>query len=563
MKKTTLIISCLLVTLGCFAEELPKSLKNVRKAVFSVITYDKEGNILHNGNGVFIDANGCAISDFTLFKGAAKVITIDAEGIQRPVKWILGADLMYDGVKFQVEPDKKISFLPLATMPAAVGETVYMVPYSTKKENTCEKGIVKETTKMGNDVYYTLEMNSNEKSVSCPLVNVNGELLGLIQSSATSEATLSYAAGAIFLSNLNIGTLSFNDRTLNEIGVPKALPAKIEEALVYLYMRSRQDDKELYFQTINTFIEQFPQSDEGYLQRAFYYINNFSDEEHYALAEEDWASAFKVTTKPDDVHYSKARSVYAVALRDTTLHYSDWSLQKALEETQQAYAIQSLPIYLQQEGSIYFSMTDYERAFDCFYKLKDTNLASAENFYSAARCKELLNSYDSAIALMDSAVAALGTVLTKDAAPYVLERGLMKDRAGRYREAVLDYNRYANLMVDVTLGATFYYLREQAEYKGRMFQQALDDINIAIQLNPANVNYLTEKGLICYRVNYLDEAIEVLNAAIALDAEYADCYYLLGCCQLLKKIDGACENLAKAKALGYMHADEMIEKNCK
>ena len=55
-------------------------------------------------------------------------------------------------------------------------------------------------------------------------MNANGEVLGLIQKSASEEDKESYAIGASYGESLSISPLSANDINLNKIGIAKALP---------------------------------------------------------------------------------------------------------------------------------------------------------------------------------------------------------------------------------------------------------------------------------------------------------------------------------------------------
>src|SRR3712207_5835231 len=100
--------------------QTPKWVEKAKQAVFSVVTYDKEGKILNTGNGFFVSEEGLALSDYTLFKGAERAVIISAEGKQMPVGRILGADDMYDVVKFRVDiVGKKVPALkPAEDMPA-------------------------------------------------------------------------------------------------------------------------------------------------------------------------------------------------------------------------------------------------------------------------------------------------------------------------------------------------------------------------------------------------------------------------------------------------------------
>jgi len=81
-------------------------------------------------------------------------------------------------------------------------------------------------------------MTTNEKTVSCPIMNANGEVLGLIQKNASDEAKESYAIGATYGASLSITALSLNDMSLNKIGIKKGLPETEDQALVYLFMAS-------------------------------------------------------------------------------------------------------------------------------------------------------------------------------------------------------------------------------------------------------------------------------------------------------------------------------------
>ena len=161
---------------------------------------------------------------------------------------------------------------------------------------------------------------------------------------------------------------------------------------------------------------------------------------------------------------------------------------------------------------------------------------------------------------MDSAVANYNPPYGKDAAPYLFERARMKAEDNQFREAVADYNLFYDAMMG-QVSAEFYSIREQAEMQCRMYQQAINDINQAIEMEPKNANYWAEKGGVHLRVNQLNEAIEALNKAIELDAQNSAAYRMLGYCQLQqnKKKEGLA-NLEKAVKLGDTVAKSLLEK---
>ena len=112
-----------------------------------------------------------------------------------------------------------------------------------------------------------------------------------------------------------------------------------------------------------------------------------------------------------------------------------------------------------------------------------------------------------------------------------------------------------------TVNDNFYYIRHQAEIQGRLYQQALNDINRAIQMNPNEILYYAEKASLEIRVGLYDQAIVTAKECIALDADNSDGYLFLGLGQCLngQKEEGI-KNLQKAKELGDTQAEGLIEK---
>lgn len=110
----------------------------------------------------------------------------------------------------------------------------------------------------------------------------------------------------------------------------------------------------------------------------------------------------------------------------------------------------------------------------------------------------------------------------------------------------------------------FYYYREQAALKAKQFQRALNDLEKAIELNPKDLTYRAELAVVNIRVGRNEEALKILQDALAIDPKYAEAYRLMGIAQLqMKKKQEACQSFAKAKDLGDPNVDELIEKHCK
>ena len=565
MKKIGIVLLMGLFWIHGSMAQTPKWVEKAKRAVFSVVTYDKNDKILNTGNGFFVSEDGLALSDYSLFKGAERAVIITAGGKQMPVSLILGADDMYDVVKFRVAiVGKKVPSLLVAGTAPTAGSSAWMLPYSTQKSIACVSGKVKKVDDIAGDYhYYTLDMPMKDKMVSCPVMNEAGEVFGIAQKSfGMDTATTCYASGASFAMSQHISALSLGDAALKNIGIRKGLPDTEDQALVYLYMASSSSSSEDYERLLGDFIAKFPDNADGYLRRAnFYVVKAKEDASFFDKAAQDMEAAQKVAKKKDDVLYNIAKLIYAYQLEKPEKTYNDWTFETALNQIRQAMELNPLPVYVQLEGDILFAMQDYAGALAAYEQVNRSNLASPATFFSAAKTKELMKAESGEIlALMDSCVARCPQPVTASYAPYLLERATMRVNAGQARQAMLDYDGYFKA-VNGQVNDLFYYYREQAALKARQYQRALDDIAKAVELNPNDLTYQAEQAAVNLRVGRYDTAMKLLQAIIQTNPKYAEAYRLLGLCHIqLKQKEEACKNFNKAKELGDPNVDALIEK---
>ena len=259
-------------------------------------------------------------------------------------------------------------------------------------------------------------------------------------------------------------------------------------------------------------------------------------------------------------HFSYARLIYNKEIYQSAQPYANWSLDKALSEVREAISSTPVPTYRQLEANILFAQQNYEDAYQIYHDLTNTDLRSAEIFYAAARCKEMQKDTTAMLALMDSTINCFSKPYLKEAAPYLWARAQARRNAGKYRDAINDMNEYEELM-KATINDNFYYMRHQTEIEGRLYQQAINDINRAIQMNPDEILYYAEKASLEVRVGMYDQAIQTAQECIKIDPNNSDGYLFLGLAQCLKgqKAEGI-PNLQKARDLGDTQADALIEK---
>lgn len=536
----------------------PNWTKKAAKSVFTLKTFSADGTLLGSADGFFVGDNGEAVSCFTPFVGAAKAVVIDAQGKEANVESILGANETYDIVKFRVT-GKRTATLQVANQPLAEGSTVWMLPYNGKKTPVATNGHIEKTEKFQEKyAYYTVNITPSNDThpIGCPLLNDNGEVVGVMQQAAKAGNPTSYAVSADFAKSLKTTGLSINDASLKRIGIKKELPDELDQAILTMYVAGSVLDSAKYVELVNDFIAKYPTAADGYVYRA--QINMTTNK--FADAERDMEQALKVADKKDDIHYNYANLIYSKELHKKDVPYEKWSLDKAADEADAAFEINPIPVYRQLKGEIRFTQKRYDEAYSIYENLINEGTKTAEIYFAAARCKEMVKDTTAMIALLDSAVNTFSKPYLKDAAPYLLARAQVLVQIGKYRAAVSDYNDYEQLMA-AQLNDNFYYIRSLVEMDGHMYQLALNDINKAIEKAPGNVTYHTAKASIEVNVGLFDDAMMTAKQCIKLDATNSEGYLFLGLAQYLSgnKTDGI-KNLQKAKELGDEQAQTFLEK---
>lgn len=550
------VIGVLLLYLFSFIPSYaqPSWVKKATKSVFTVKTFSQDGALIGSTNGFFVGTDGEAISNFSPFKGASRAVIIDASGKEMNVDCILGANDMYDIVKFRVNASKTQP-LAIANSIAPVGSNSWLLPFRETK-NIKSGAIRKAETFQENYAYYTVAMQTPENAVSCPLMNDAGEVLGLMQQPASERDSLSYAVSALFADSLKISGLSINDPTLKMTQIKKDLPATLSEANLFIYMANSQTDSATYVALVNDFVRKFPDAADGYMYRAQISAAALD----YANAESDMQQALKKATNKDDVLFNYARMIYQKEIFQENKSYENWNLDKALSMIQEANSINPQPAYRQVEGNILFAQKKYDEAYNVFTGLTKTNMDKAEMWFAAARCREMQKDTTAMLALMDSTMATFTKPYLKQAGPYLWARANARIDAKKYRDAVNDLNDYEQLMA-AQVNARFYYIRSQAEIEGRLYQQALNDLTKAVTMEPKETLYYAEKASLHIRVGQYDEAIATADESISIEPQGSDGYLFKGLAQCLKgdKKNGI-PNLQKAKDLGDPQAEGLIQK---
>ena len=552
MKLRTLILTIALVLgISTNISAQPGAVKKAADAAFTLTTFKADGSILATSNGVCISTDGIAISPWQPFIGADKAVIIDAKGQKHEVECLLGANEIYDIVKFQV--NGKTIAAPLTTTVSANDE-VWITPMP--KSGNAEKADVVNVEKfMDKYNYAILKSTATDKLNGAPVFNTKGQVIGLFNISGDSQSS----TDVNYANDFTVNGLSQNDITLRQSGICIGLPNKIEEAVVAL-MLSSEKPSNIYEAVVNDFIVKFPQSNDGYYALANIQIAKGE----IANADKTMQTAVGKVTAKDEAHYNYARLIYRGTLAQDSEEKTKsvgWTLDKALDEIQKAQSTKANDAYRHLQAQIIFAKGDYAKAYTEFEALTKTKFNNPELYLEMAQSRQHLGATDQEILdLLNKSIELCDTPYVSTSAPYFYTRGQQLEKMGEYRKAVQDYYTY-EYFNQGRLGAAFYYMREQCEVKARMWQQALQDILIASRLDPKEALYPTEAGSLLLRLNKIDAVISAAQQAIQLDASLPDAYLILGIaqCESKQKEEGL-KNIQKAKELGNTQADTFLQK---
>ena len=552
MKLRTLILAISLVfgvSTSLFAQ--PAAVKKAADAAFTLTTFKADGSILATSNGVCISTDGIAVSPWKPFIGADKAVIVDSKGQKHDVECLLGANEIYDIAKFQVSG--KTAAAPLATTVSA-GDEVWLTPIL--KSGNAEKANVTSVEKfMDKYNYAILSSSATDKMNGVPVFDEKGQVIGLYNKSGDSQSS----TDANYAKDFVLKGLSQNDVTLRQSDIRIGLPNTLEEAVVAL-MLSSEKPANIHEAIVNEFITKFPQSNDGYYALANIQIAKGE----VANADKTMQTAIGKVTAKDEAHYNFARLIYRNAFIpefEEKAKAIGWTLDKALDEVQKAQSAKANDAYRHLQAQITYAKGDYAKAYTDFEALTKTKFNNPELYLEMAQSRQHLGGTDQEILdLLNKSIELCDTPYVSTSAPYFYTRGQQLEKMGEYRKAVQDYYTY-EYFNQGRLGAAFYYMREQCEVKGRMWQQALQDILVASRLDPKEALYPTEAGSLLLRLNKLDAAMSAAQQAIQLDAAQPDAYLILGIAQCeSKQKESGIKNIQKAKELGNAQADTFLQK---
>jgi tetratricopeptide (TPR) repeat protein len=176
-------------------ENLPALIKKVEPSIVVILTYNKEGKILGQGSGFFINQEGDVITNYHVLQGATRAIIKTNDGRECPVEKILAEDKAGDLIQVAVKiPKEAVRPLSIITTLPEVGEKIIVIGTPLGLDKTVSDGIVsavREIPGFGRIVQLTAPISPG--SSGSPVINMKGEVIGVATFFVVAGQNLNFA----------------------------------------------------------------------------------------------------------------------------------------------------------------------------------------------------------------------------------------------------------------------------------------------------------------------------------------------------------------------------------
>lgn len=190
MQKTIIALACGILfsfytktTLAQF----PSLVSNLEKAIFQIETYDEYGINLGTGTGFFINNKGRALTALHVLNEAKFAFIKDYKGRIFRINQVTRINEKADIAEFSIDADNfSFSYIPISTKIPAKGSDVFTIGFPEGYERAVFKGIISATQIKNGETVIQTSAAISEGSSGSPLLNMNGQAIGVI--SYTNEA---------------------------------------------------------------------------------------------------------------------------------------------------------------------------------------------------------------------------------------------------------------------------------------------------------------------------------------------------------------------------------------
>jgi tetratricopeptide (TPR) repeat protein len=462
------------------------------------------------GTGFFIEESGVVVTNYHLLMDAVNVMVASFDRQVYKLNKILVSSEKYDFVKFSINnPDnKKFQILhPARTIPLK-GEDIFVVGNPEGLEFTVSKGIVsaiREISDYGNIYQITAPISMG--SSGSPVMNLNGEVIGIVSFQAKEGQNLNFAIEVGIIDKISSNDLEFPEKPPNisevgqsEQGKTKKQPINFpedKEASIILLDSLIQDWDSSAFKLVNIFILRYPQSYEGYIKRAQNYLSpgfynlpetwdSTSQIKYFKLAIKDYDKAVYLAPNVAEVYLARASGKLRFVnwgfikipgfVNWGSIKIPGWDIQGGLADIEKCKSIDDQfkkDKRLSLESKLLFLKDDYKKAllayndliefYDVEQLLREVSEKKVEAIQIYFRGQAY---YDRALTKLQLA-DTLGSLQDVETAIKIGHKSSLCEYYNLHKEIQLKLKEYSSALSDLN-----YLLEKRCNYGQRMFIEA-------------------------------------------------------------------------------------------
>jgi len=185
-----------------FGEDLkPEDLyQQVLPSVMTLMTETDEGTVL--GTGFLTMKDGVAVTAWHVMVGAKRAVATFSSGETFEVSGLIDKDEKRDVCLIRVKVAGR-PLLPIAAGDPAVGSKAFVIGAPLGLDFTVSDGLVSQIRLMGGVKQYQFTCAISHGNSGGPLVNQAGEVLGVVDSTATNGQNLNFAIPMVYVQGLD------------------------------------------------------------------------------------------------------------------------------------------------------------------------------------------------------------------------------------------------------------------------------------------------------------------------------------------------------------------------
>lgn len=224
----------------------------LQKSVVTVAAFDMDGNITRIGSGFFINHNGIIVTNYHVLNGAYKAEIKTAGGGTHPVTAVVAHNLLVDLMKVRVQiPRDQVVPVVLADDEPEVADRVMVIGSPMGFEQTVSEGIISAIRKHPtHGSVYQLTAPISQGSSGGPVLNLRGEVFGIVSFQAATGQNLNFAISVKTLATLPYEAKepSVAEWTIEKAGNDPKLAASLCERGAQLSIKGKYEAALDFFQ---------------------------------------------------------------------------------------------------------------------------------------------------------------------------------------------------------------------------------------------------------------------------------------------------------------------------